>query len=444
MLTAADKAPGKGGLSGMDRGKMGGFSGLSLFLCPDSRQGPAWQAVMSLGKATGMMSWSDRILAPFQRRTSSGRYLPEIDGLRCLAVVLVVLFHSHGFFTTGDEPSTVPELLATDPANALAHLPHALIGRGWFGVQIFFVISGLVLSLPYAAHYLQGEKKPLVKNYFRRRLIRIEIPYIIALTFFFILSITLYQSGFSFLPNYLAGLVYGHGLIFDGDHNPLLFVAWTLEIEVQFYLIVPLLCRVFALPVMVRRSLLIGGIVFFSWLSDGGWPAFSDSFWHHTVFRHLEWFLPGLLLADWYLSPTLRTIREKGGTVWADLLGGVAWIAVFVLIDYYFRVSPRPFVLLLGFWGVMASRYLIILFRNRWITAVGMMCYTIYLFHNFFIHTIIGPYFLGPVISYTKGNWPYNTLILVGMALVIIIACGLVYLVVEKPFARGRLRWGRK
>jgi peptidoglycan/LPS O-acetylase OafA/YrhL len=56
--------------------------------------------------------WSDRILAPFQRRTSSGRYLPEIDGLRCLAVVLVVLFHSHGFFTSGSEPSSVPELIS--------------------------------------------------------------------------------------------------------------------------------------------------------------------------------------------------------------------------------------------------------------------------------------------------------------------------------------------
>ncbi|MDB4425317.1 acyltransferase family protein, partial [Akkermansiaceae bacterium] len=123
--------------------------------------------------------WSDRILAPFQRRTSSGRYLPEIDGLRCLAVVLVVLFHSHGFFTSGSEPSTVPELLATDPGTALRHMPHALIGRGWFGVQIFFLISGLVLSLPYAAHYLKGEEKPLVKNYFKRRLIRIEIPYVL-------------------------------------------------------------------------------------------------------------------------------------------------------------------------------------------------------------------------------------------------------------------------
>ncbi len=385
------------------------------------------------------MSWSDRILAPFKRRTSSGRYLPEIDGLRCLAVVLVVLFHSHGFFTSGNEPSTVPELLATDSGTALAHVPHALIGRGWFGVQIFFLISGLVLSLPYAAHYLLGEEKPLVKNYFKRRLIRIEIPYIIALTFFFILSITLYQSGLARLPNYLAGLIYAHGFIYDGQHNPLLFVAWTLEIEVQFYLIVPLLCRIFALPKVLRRSILVLGILAVDQFCGGSWPAFSNSFWHYTVIRQLNWFLPGLLLADLYLSPGLRGIREKGGTYWSDLIGIPAWIAVFVLIDYHFEVSPRPFVLLLAFWCVLTSRILGVGFRNRWVTAVGMMCYTIYLFHNFFIHTIFGPYILGNLVPYTKGNWPMNALILSGMTVLIIIGCGFVYLFVEKPFARGRL-----
>jgi peptidoglycan/LPS O-acetylase OafA/YrhL len=43
------------------------------------------------------------------------------------------------------------------------------------------------------------------------------------------------------------------------------------------------------------------------------------------------------------------------------------------------------------------------------------------------------------VVPYEKGNWPNNALIMVVMASVIIIACGFLYLVVEKPFARGRL-----
>jgi peptidoglycan/LPS O-acetylase OafA/YrhL len=388
-----------------------------------------------------MTSWSDRLLAPFQRKTSSGRYLPEIDGLRCLAVVLVVVFHSHGFFTTGNEPSTVPELINAGPVEGLKHAPHALIGRGWFGVQIFFLISGLVLSLPYAAHFLHGEEKPFVKKYFKRRLIRIEIPYFIALTFFFILSITLYQSGLVRLPNYAAGLIYGHGLIFDGQHNPLLFVAWTLEIEVQFYLLVPLICRVFALPKIPRRALLVAGILAVDQLFGGAFPAINESFLQQTVFRQLNWFLPGLLLADLYLSPGLRNLRENGGTRFADLIGIPAWIAVFVLIDFHFKVSPRPFVLLLAFWCVLAGPGLGKIFSNRWATAVGMMCYTIYLFHNFFIHTFFGPHIIRPLQGHFEGNWPLAAAFIFAMAAVIIVLCGFIYLFVEKPFARGKLPW---
>jgi peptidoglycan/LPS O-acetylase OafA/YrhL len=388
-----------------------------------------------------MTSWSDRLLAPFQRKTSSGRYLPEIDGLRCLAVVLVVVFHSHGFFTTGNEPSTVPGLINAGPVEGLKHAPHALIGRGWFGVQIFFLISGLVLSLPYAAHFLHGEEKPFVKKYFKRRLIRIEIPYFIALTFFFILSITLYQSGLVRLPNYAAGLIYGHGLIFDGQHNPLLFVAWTLEIEVQFYLLVPLICRVFALPKIPRRALLVAGILAVDQLFGGAFPAINESFLQQTVFRQLNWFLPGLLLADLYLSPGLRNLRENGGTRFADLIGIPAWIAVFVLIDFHFKVSPRPFVLLLAFWCVLAGPGLGKIFSNRWATAVGMMCYTIYLFHNFFIHTFFGPHIIRPLQGHFEGNWPLAAAFIFAMAAVIIVLCGFIYLCVEKPFARGKLPW---
>lgn len=391
-----------------------------------------------------MTSWSTRLLAPFQRKTSSGRYLPEIDGLRCLAVVLVVVFHTHGFFTDGSEPTTVPQLLAAPGLEGLKHAPHALIGRGWFGVQIFFLISGLVLALPYAAHYLHGEERPLVKNYFKRRLIRIEIPYIIALTFFFILSITLYQNGFAKLPNYLAGLIYSHGLIYGGDHNPLLFVAWTLEIEVQFYLLVPLLCRIFALPKIPRRALLIVGILAVDQLFGGALPALNESFLQQTVFRQLNWFLPGLLLADLYLSPGLKNFREKGGTPWADLIGIPAWIAVFVLIDFHFKVSPRPFVLLLAFWCVLAGPTLGRLFRNRWATATGMMCYTIYLFHNFFIHTIFGPHLIRPIQSDLEGNWPLAAAFILALAALIIILCGFLYLLIEKPFARGKLPWKKE
>lgn len=389
-----------------------------------------------------MTPWADRILAPFQRKTSSGRYLPEVDGLRCLAVLMVVLFHLHGFFTTYDEPSTVPELVNSGAGESLRYLPNAFIGRGWFGVQIFFVISGLVLSLPYAAHYLRGESRPLVRNYFRRRLIRIEVPYFIALTFSLGVALLYGSEGFwDQLPHYAAGLIYAHAFFFDGEMNPILHVAWTLELEVQFYIMVPLLCRVFALGKIARRSVLVVAIVAVDFLAKGSDQGISRVIWQFTVLGQLEWFLCGLLLADLYLSPGLSGIRESGGLRKVDLLGIVAWIVVFVLIDFTFPITPRPFVLLLAFWCVLAGRHLGALFRNRWLTSIGVMCYTIYLFHNFFIHVIIGPHILNKLVPVEKGNWPLNALILLFFAGIVIILCGFVYLIVEKPFARGRLPW---
>ena len=201
----------------------------------------------------------ERILAPFTRVTSSGRYIPEVDGLRCLAIVLVVLFHGHHLFRSGDEPVTAVAISEAGWLSALTYFPNFFIAKGYFGVQIFFIISGMVLALPFASHYLQDTKKPILRDYFRRRLVRIEIPYLITLTFFFIWGLAFHGDNFSeMLPRYLAGLIYSHSLIYDGALNPILTVSWTLEIEIQFYLLAPLLCRIFCLQnATLRRGLLI-------------------------------------------------------------------------------------------------------------------------------------------------------------------------------------------
>ena len=61
--------------------------------------------------------------------------------------------------------------------------------EGGYGVSIFFMISGFILSLPFAkAHFNKnpGKKNISLKRYYLRRLIRLEPPYIIALIIFFI------------------------------------------------------------------------------------------------------------------------------------------------------------------------------------------------------------------------------------------------------------------
>ena len=383
----------------------------------------------------------DRVLAPFTRVTSSGRYIPEVDGLRCLAIVLVVLFHSHHLFRTGDEPVTAAAISDSGWPAVLTYFPNFFIAKGYYGVQIFFMISGMVLALPFAAHRLQGAKKPVMRDYFRRRLVRIEIPYLITLTFFFLWALVYNERTFSeLLPRYFAGLIYSHSLLYDGALNPLLTVAWTLEIEIQFYLLAPLLCRTFCLSnSFLRRGLLLISIALVSPLMSYANEILPSVIWRESVLDHLSYFLSGILLADLYLTPRFQAIRENNeGGLW-NVIGLIAWPAVFLLIEFPWPVDAKPFVLILAFLAVFAGPRLRSAFSNRWIAAVGMMCYTIYLFHSFFIYAVLSPTVFTWILPITPGNWPWNLVLMSLLLLLSIVLSALLFLILEKPFARGRL-----
>ncbi|MBC8148389.1 hypothetical protein N8574_03340 [Akkermansiaceae bacterium] len=77
----------------------------------------------------------DSLLKPFTRVTSSGRYVPEVDGLRCLAIVLVVFFHCHHLFRTGNEPVTSAELTAEGWAATATFLPNFFSQRDGLGYR---------------------------------------------------------------------------------------------------------------------------------------------------------------------------------------------------------------------------------------------------------------------------------------------------------------------
>ena len=90
-----------------------------------------------------------RFLAPssLRRITTSGGYIPEIDGLRFVAILVVVLYH-------------VPIQIAIRSQEEVASNPFwQLIGKGSRGVELFFLISGFILGLPFAAHLLKGKKR---------------------------------------------------------------------------------------------------------------------------------------------------------------------------------------------------------------------------------------------------------------------------------------------
>ncbi len=165
----------------------------------------------------------------FQRITSSGKFVPEIDGLRFIAIFSVVIHHLHGFFK---------DKLQLEPDSMAASMFDHLISNGHLGVPLFFTISGYILGTPFAAHYLNHEKKVSLPNYFLRRITRLEPPYILAMTLLMFALIFLthkipLKEG---LISYFCSLFYVHGFAFPGTFQKLTewHGAWRLRFSFTF------------------------------------------------------------------------------------------------------------------------------------------------------------------------------------------------------------------
>ena len=109
--------------------------------------------------------------ARLARETSTGLFIPEVDGLRFVAILSVFVFHLNAYLQSHS--------LVRYKVDGLSPILCRLLSEGRFGVQLFFVISGLILSLPFAARHLQNKAPVSLKAYFLRRIARIEPPYII-------------------------------------------------------------------------------------------------------------------------------------------------------------------------------------------------------------------------------------------------------------------------
>jgi peptidoglycan/LPS O-acetylase OafA/YrhL len=377
-----------------------------------------------------MEGWRDRLAGRLTRRTSSGRYIAEIDGLRFVAIAMVVLFHSQLrlFEASGGEIGESPPLHNTFDLS---------IAQGRFGVHLFFIISGFILALPFAAERLAGARPVRLKAFYLRRLTRLEPPYFVVLTVYFLLGSTTHLwklwSDYhdTLLPRFGAGLVYAHGLLFRGN-NPILPPTWSLEIEVQFYLLVPLLALVFTIKrTAQRRALMIGGAAFAAivqWVmleSLGVLPP--------ILLSYLQFFLVGFLLADVFLLEW----HEQPSQRWTwDAIGLVALLIVFIgppplheriLWAHQLVLLPCLFVCL--FCAAFRGPRTRSLLTFRWIAIVGGMCYSIYLLHTPLM-AMLAPHTAGIGERWGTLNVVVQFLVLGGIALLV---SALFFIFVERP-----------
>jgi peptidoglycan/LPS O-acetylase OafA/YrhL len=166
---------------------------------------------------------------------SSGRRLAGIEGLRAIAAGSIVVVHTFGEASKKGSP---------DLGRIGAHLPDLS-----FGVTLFFALSGFLLYRPFASAMLAENNRPSFGKYFRNRALRILPAYWV------ILLVCSLMLGGVYSRNQ-AGRLVDHritdpGLLaragfFVQDYQPRTLLtgigpAWSLAVEVVFYLVLPLL-----------------------------------------------------------------------------------------------------------------------------------------------------------------------------------------------------------
>lgn len=145
--------------------------------------------------------------------------LKVLDGFRAVAILLVVNFHFEVY---------------------VKQLPwfNVVTGAGWIGVLVFFVLSSFLLIRPYVYNGLNDRSLPSLTSFFRNRLIRISPLFIISS--FIIVSVKLAIGKFT---GNLTDIFY-HFLFlnnFREGASPINPVLWSLAVEMQFYLICPVI-----------------------------------------------------------------------------------------------------------------------------------------------------------------------------------------------------------
>jgi peptidoglycan/LPS O-acetylase OafA/YrhL len=213
------------------------------------------------------------------------KYRPDIDGLRALAVIPVVLYHTR--FT--------------------------LFRGGFVGVDIFFVISGYLIT--FIIHEEIKENRFTVTGFYERRVRRI-FPALFTVVFFSstVAALIMLPQGFeNFGQSVVAATLFVANIYFltesdyfgpAADTQPLLH-TWSLSVEEQFYVIFPLLlllihryCKGNWRPILLPAALIsllfsISGVYFFPsatfyLLPTRGWELLLGSFLALGLFPKLE------------------------------------------------------------------------------------------------------------------------------------------------------------
>ena len=340
------------------------------------------------------------------------QYRPEIDGLRAVAVMPVILFHAGFSFFSG----------------------------GYVGVDVFFVISGYLITSILISEREKGTYTLL--GFYERRARRI-LP-----ALFFVLICTIpfawrwippdpfedYARSLSYAALFISNIHFlEKSSYFDvgAEMRPLLH-TWSLAVEEQYYLLFPLV--LWALGHFARAKFLLVFLILSALslgLAEWGWRNYPSENFYFSPSRLWE-LLAGSICA------ALLFGREQMRSQWGAMLGLLLILGSVVFYDEsipfpsVYTVVPvlgTALIILFAGQGTWVARLLSV----RGMVGIGLISYSAYLWHQ-------------PLLVFARiRSVTEPSLMLTGaLALLSLILAYLTWRFIETPFRRRRVFAGRK
>lgn len=293
------------------------------------------------------------------------QYRPEIDGLRALAVIPVILFHA-GF---------------------------TLFGGGYVGVDVFFVISGYLIT-SIILNDLESDSFDIISFYERRCRRILPALYLITVTslvlaWFLLLPFEMKSFAQSlvavstFSSNVLFWLQSGY---FDGaaEQKPLLH-TWSLAVEEQYYLLFPLVLLVVWRTGRIHVQTILVALLLLSFFFSQ-WAASHAPTANFYLLPSRAWeLLIGVVLA--FRNRTVHPPIHKHTCEFAGIVGLCLILAAVFQFDSNtpfpsaYALAPTigaALVILFAIEGTVTNKIL----RTKSLIGIGLVSYSAYLWHQ--------------------------------------------------------------
>lgn len=354
---------------------------------------------------------------------SSIKYRPEIDGLRAIAVISVIIYHLNENWLSG----------------------------GFLGVDIFFVISGFLITGIIITEIQQNSFS--LKQFYTRRIKRIYPAFITVMALVsFIASVIFIYNDFNklrktielaiaFLSNFYLGLTQGY---FDlsANENPVLHI-WSLAVEEQYYLIFPLiLILAYKKFREIKVLFIITLILFFILLATSFIPAnFYKEVLHQPNIYYLSnlrfpELLVGSLLAIYHNLSNKVQLSKQVNNILAILSTLLLFSCLFLMNNDIAYIPGITLILPCIFTALIIhttsqNNIVKLCLSNKAIVFIGKISYSLYLYHWIFI----------AFAYYITGEKQINNQSIAIVIVLTIIFSVLSYYLIEQPIRKSKLNF---